>query len=150
ETRVHPRTHRHRKADASGALVLASLGPRCRLAAPIRDLRSPVRAGCGCGNAAENRPRRANVLVAIGILIGLIVGGTFAVIGAGVTEKSRLGQARRLRKQILDDANREAESLRREAEIGAREDAVRLRAEIDAEVSEHRARIVKVEERVLA
>jgi ribonuclease Y len=90
------------------------------------------------------------VLVAIGILIGVIVGGTFAVIGAGVTEKSRLGQARRLRKQIVDDANREAESLRREGEIGAREEAVRLRAEIDAEVSEHRARIVKVEERVLA
>jgi ribonucrease Y len=90
------------------------------------------------------------VLVAIGILIGLIVGGTFAVIAAGVTEKSRLGQARRLRKQILDDANREAESLRREAEVGAREEAVRLRAEIDAEVSEHRSRVVKVEERVLA
>ena len=55
------------------------------------------------------------MLVAIGILIGLIVGGTLAVVAAGVTEKSRLGQARRLRKQILDDANREAESLRREA-----------------------------------
>ena len=90
------------------------------------------------------------MLVAIGILIGLIVGGTFAVIAAGVTEKSRLGQARRLRKQILDDAKREADAFRREGEIGAREEAVRLRAEIDAEVSEHRSRIVKVEERVLS
>ena len=50
------------------------------------------------------------MLVAIGILIGVIVGGTFAVIAAGVTEKSRLGQARRLRKQILDDAKREADA----------------------------------------
>jgi ribonuclease Y len=112
----------------------------------------PVRrfaAGCGRGIAAFNQPRRANVLLAIGILIGLIVGGLAAMLTAGLTERSRLGQSRRLRRQMLDDANREAEALRREAEIDAREEAVRLRAEIEAEVSEHRARIVKVEERVL-
>jgi len=90
------------------------------------------------------------VLVAIGVLIGLIVGGLMAMLAAGLTEKSRLGQARHLRRQILDDAKREAEALRREAEIDAREEAVRLRADIDAEVSEHRSRIVKVEEHVLA
>src|SRR5881398_559325 len=90
------------------------------------------------------------MLVAIGILIGLILGGLGVDVAIGVLGKSRLGAARRLRKQILDDANREAESLRREAEIGAREEAVRLRAEIDSEVSQHRSRIVKVEERVLA
>ena len=89
------------------------------------------------------------MLLAIGILIGLIVGGLAAMLTAGLTERSRLGQSRRLRRQMLDDANREAEALRREAEIDAREEAVRLRAEIEAEVSEHRARIVKVEERVL-
>src|SRR5437764_221098 len=90
------------------------------------------------------------MLVAIGILIGVLLGGCVAGSACDCFDKSRVGQARRLRKQILDDASREADSLRREAEIGAREDAVRLRAEIDAEVSEHRARIVKVEERVLA
>src|SRR5207245_7143501 len=37
-----------------------------------------------------------------------------------------------------------------EAQITAREEAVKLRAEIDQEVVEHRSRIVKVEERVLA
>ena len=40
--------------------------------------------------------------------------------------------------------------MRREAQITAREEAVKLRAEIDGEVAEHRTRIVKVEERVLA
>jgi ribonucrease Y len=90
------------------------------------------------------------VLIVIGILIGVVVGG-IAVAGAlAASEKSRLGQARRLRRQLLDDAKREADAMRREAEIDAREEAVQLRAEIEAEVSEHRGRVVKVEERVLA
>src|SRR6266568_1828556 len=67
-----------------------------------------------------------------------------------VSERSRLGQARRLRHQLVDEAKREAETMRREAEVAAREEAVRIRAQIDEEVSEHRSRTVKVEERVLA
>ncbi|TML73147.1 MAG: ribonuclease Y [Actinobacteria bacterium] len=119
------------------------------------------------------------MLIAIGILIGLVVGAITCVLGLGMTERSRIGQARRLRHQIVDDARREADTLRREAEIAAREEAVRLRAQVDAEVadaeqlrreaeivareeavriraqidaemSDHRARVVKVEERVLA
>jgi ribonuclease Y len=76
-----------------------------------------------------------------------VVGG---VVASGLLEKTRVGQARQLRRQLIEDAKREADALRREGEIGAREEAVRLRAEIDAEVSDHRSRIVKVEERVLA
>ncbi len=90
------------------------------------------------------------MLIAIGILIGVVVGGVAAAVALSGFEKSRLGQARRLRKQLLEDAKRESDSLRREAEIGAREEAVRVRAEVEAEVSEHRARVVKVEERVLS
>ncbi len=90
------------------------------------------------------------MLIAIAILIGLVVGGIGGAIASGFLEKSRLGQARRFRRQLLEDAKREADALRREAEIGAREEAVHLRAEIDSEVSEHRAQVVKVEERVLA
>jgi ribonucrease Y len=90
------------------------------------------------------------VLILIGILIGLVVGGAGGAYLLGIMGKSRVGRARHLRHQLLEDANREAETLRREAEIGAREDAVRLRAQIDEEISEHRARIVKIEERVVA
>src|SRR5262249_58053814 len=64
--------------------------------------------------------------------------------------KARRGAAKQQRKQMLDEATREADTLRREGQISAREDAVRLRAEIDQEIAEHRSRIVKVEERVLA
>src|SRR5919197_2058670 len=90
------------------------------------------------------------MLVAIGILIGLILGSIGAAVAIGVLGKSRLGAAEQQRKLMLDEATREADTLRREAQIGAREEAVRLRAEIDQEVAEHRQRIVKVEERVLA
>ncbi|HKD34731.1 MAG TPA: ribonuclease Y, partial [Gaiellaceae bacterium] len=90
------------------------------------------------------------MLVAIGILIGLILGAVGAAVTIGVLGKSRLGAAEQQRKLILDEAKREADTLRREAQIGAREEAVQLRAEIDQEVADHRARIVKVEERVLA
>ncbi len=90
------------------------------------------------------------MLIAIGVLIGLVVGGTGYTFVLSRLGKSRLGRARQLRKQLLEDAQREAETLRREAEVTAREEAVRLRAQIDAEVSEHRSGIVKVEERVLA
>jgi ribonuclease Y len=90
------------------------------------------------------------MLVAIGILIGLVVGGLGGAVAVGALGKSRLGAARQQRKQLIDEAQREAETLRREAQITAREEAVQLRAEIDQEVAEHRARIMKVEERVLA
>ncbi len=99
-------------------------------------------------------------MVAIGILIGLIVGGLVGALAVGALGKSRLGAARQERKLLLEDAGREAETLRRDAEreadtlrreaqISAREGAVKLRAEIEDEVAEHRARIVKVEERLL-
>src|SRR5207237_3262262 len=88
--------------------------------------------------------------IALGTLIGLLLGGAAVFLAIGVLGKSRIGEARQLRRQMIDDAERQAETIRREAEIGAREEAVKLRAQIDAEISDHRGRIVKVEERVLA
>ena len=45
-------------------------------------------------------------------------------------------------------AEREAETIRREAQIEAREQAVKLRAEIENEVQDRRAEAAKIEERV--
>src|SRR5207237_9188709 len=90
------------------------------------------------------------MLVAIGILIGLLLGGLGGALAVGALGKSRLGAARQESTRLVDEAEREADTLRREAQITAREEAVRLRADIDQEVVEHRARIATVEERVLA
>jgi ribonucrease Y len=90
------------------------------------------------------------MLIAIGILIGLVLGGVGGALAVGALGKSRLGEARRESKHMIDEATREADTMLREAQISAREEAVTLRAEIDQELVEHRSRIVKVEERVLA
>ena len=47
------------------------------------------------------------------------------------------------------DAEREAEAIRREAQVDAREQSVQLRSEIEAEVQDRRVQIAKVEERVV-
>ncbi len=89
-------------------------------------------------------------MLAIGIAIGVAVGGLLAavaVLGFGATG---VGKARRLRRQLLEDAQRESDALRREAQIEAREQAVKVRADIEAEVGERRNQILKIEERVLA
>jgi ribonuclease Y len=52
------------------------------------------------------------------------------------------------RRRNVADAEREAETIRREAQVEARELAVRLRADVDSEVQGRRVEIAKVEERV--
>ena len=90
------------------------------------------------------------MLVAAGILVGLAVGAGLALAAVAFRSGSRLGAARRMRQQILADARREADALRREAQIEAREQAVRLRAELEEELSGRRAQVVKSEERLNA
>ena len=86
------------------------------------------------------------MLVVAGILVGVVVGAALAVGAVAFRSGSRLGAARRMRQQILSDARREAEALRREAQIEAREHSVRLRAELEEELSDRRAQVVKNEE----
>ena len=82
------------------------------------------------------------VLVVVTTLLSLVV-----IRGLGA---SRLGAARRMRELLLSEAEREAETIRREAKIEAREESVRLRAEVERELSERRTRVAKIEERVLS
>jgi ribonuclease Y len=89
-------------------------------------------------------------VLGIGIAVGIVVGAAVAAVAIAGFGATGIGKARRLRRQLLADAEREAETLRREAQIEAREQAVRLRTEIEAEVGERRNQIIKIEERVLA
>src|SRR4029078_13071730 len=68
----------------------------------------------------------------IGILIRLVVGGLVGAVAVGALGKSRLGAAQQQRKQLIDDAHREADTLRRGAQITPREEAGKLRAAIDS------------------
>jgi ribonuclease Y len=88
------------------------------------------------------------MLVALGVVIGLVVGGIVGAILIRTIGASRFDKALRTRQQLLEDAEREAEAVRREARVEAREEAVKLRAGIEAEIQERRAQLARIEERV--
>jgi len=90
------------------------------------------------------------MLVALGLLIGLVVGGVLGAVAIRTVGASRFDKALRTRQELLQDAQREAEAMRREARVEAREEAVKLRAGIDAENQERRAQLARIEERVEA
>jgi ribonucrease Y len=52
------------------------------------------------------------------------------------------------RKRLVADAERQAETIRREALVEAREGAVKLRTDVESEVSDRRLEVAKVEERI--
>ena len=90
------------------------------------------------------------VVTAVLVVLALLVGAGLAVAAIAFRSGSKLGAARRIRQQLLADARREAEALRREAQIEAREQSVRLRAELEEELKERRAEVLRAEERMRA
>ena len=90
------------------------------------------------------------MLIGIGIAIGIVAGVGVALLAVSVFGATGVGKARRIRDQLLEDARREAAAVRREAEIGAREEAVQLRGAIDAELANRREQVMSIEERVRA
>jgi ribonuclease Y len=90
------------------------------------------------------------MLIAIGVAIGAAIGALLALFAVSAFGATGVGKARQLGRQIVEDAEREAENRRREGQIESREQAVRLRAEIDEELQDRRQQILKIEERVLA
>jgi ribonuclease Y len=94
--------------------------------------------------------RSARVLIGIGVAVGVVAGAALTLLAVQVFGATGVGKARRIRRQLLEDAERDAEALRREAELAAREQALKLRAEIDTELSDRRESVLKIEERVLA
>jgi ribonuclease Y len=89
------------------------------------------------------------MLTVVAVLVGIVLGALATALLLSTLARSRVHTANVERRRILDDAGREAEAVRREAQVDAREQAVHLRAEIEAEVQDRRNQIVKIEERVL-
>src|SRR6188474_3145639 len=77
----------------------------------------------------------ARMLTAVAALIGIVVGAVAAAVLLIGLSRSRVRTAEAERGRILADTEREADSIRREAEI-------------EAEVQGRRLEIVKIEERV--
>jgi ribonuclease Y len=86
----------------------------------------------------------------VAVVIALAAGGCATLLWLRLMAGSRLEAARRERALLLEQARSEADSTRREAAIEAREQAIKLRADLEQELRERRDSVLKIEERVLA
>jgi ribonuclease Y len=90
------------------------------------------------------------MLIVTGILIGLLLGAAVVLVVLRSAAGSRTTAANRTRDELLEEANRQAETIRREAHIEAREQAVKVRTDLERELNDQRGRLQKSEERLLS
>src|SRR4249920_706106 len=88
------------------------------------------------------------MLTVVVLLVGLGVGAVLTGVWLRASSGSAVRRGEEERRRLVADAEREAETIRREALVEAREGAVKLRAEVESEVSDRRLEIAKVEERI--
>src|SRR6266511_2479542 len=86
------------------------------------------------------------MLVAVATVIGLLIGGVVGALVIRTIGASRFDKALRTRQQLLLDAEREADAMRRETRIEAREAAVKLRAGIEEEIERKVVEIARREQ----
>jgi ribonuclease Y len=86
----------------------------------------------------------------IGVLIGLVAGVAAGVLGIRLFLTRRVTHAAEEQKRKAEEATRAAEAIRREAQVEAKEQGLKLRAEVEQELRDKRAEIIKIEERVAA
>lgn len=82
---------------------------------------------------------------AIAVIIGLLIG---YVIRKNISE-AKIGQAETLAKEIVEKANRDSETVKKEKLLEAKEEIHRLRTEGERENKERRNEVQKYEKRVL-
>ena len=99
------------------------------------------------GAAAGKRtsPGGVEMLTVIAVLVGLGIGAVVTAVWLRSSSTSAVRRSDEERRRIVAD---EAETVRRDAQVDARELAVRLRAEAESEVQDRRVEIAKVEERI--
>ena len=90
------------------------------------------------------------MLIVAGIAIGLVLGAALLALVLKLQHRSGLGEAARRRDDLVNEAAREADAIRRESEIASREEAMRFKAEAEHALAERRNQMAKLEERVLA
>ena len=88
--------------------------------------------------------------LAIGIVVGLIAGAGAAALAVRFGLSGWVSKARRERGELLEDAYRSAEGIRREAQVEAREEGLRLRADAEREAGVTTRAAADVEQRALA
>lgn len=88
------------------------------------------------------------VSMMIGIAIGLAVGATAGVLVHRVILEKRRGNAEAQAKDILQNAIRDAETVKKESILSAKEEIIQMKKEADNDVKERRKEVSRLERRV--
>jgi ribonuclease Y len=88
------------------------------------------------------------MLTVVALLVGLGVGAVLTGVWLRASSGSSVRRSEEERRRLVADAEREAETIRREALVEAREGAVKLRSDVESEVRDRRLEVAKVEERI--
>lgn len=81
-------------------------------------------------------------------LVGLIVGAATGLAGAYLIARQRAHTGRGLAEQIIDNANREAETVLKQADLAAKEELLRRREQLEAETEASRREVRDQERRL--
>src|SRR5262245_41302919 len=87
-----------------------------------------------------------SVVAVVAVLVGFAIG---FFIQRRFTER-RLGEAHERATHIIDDAQREAESRKKAAELEVRESTLKARAEFESDTRRREREIHSIEQRILA
>jgi ribonuclease Y len=85
-------------------------------------------------------------LLILGLVLGALAGG---LVGTRVLVSRRAAASEAERERVTEDAVRAAEAIRREAQVEVREQALKLRGDVEQELKDKRGEIAKIEERVI-
>ena len=88
------------------------------------------------------------MLTVVALLVGLGVGAVLTGVWLRASSGSSVRRSEEERRRLVADAERQAETIRREALVEAREGAVKLRSDVESEVRDRRLEVAKVEERI--
>ncbi len=99
-------------------------------------------------NPAAERSGVAVGALGLGVFGGLVVGMVGGLAGALLIARFRAQTARGLAEQIVANANREADTIRRQADVEAKEEALSRREALEIEVDKVRRDLREQERRV--
>jgi len=87
-------------------------------------------------------------MIAIAAIVALVLGVVVGLLLQRFLEKNRVDTARQSAERIVSDAERQAETLKKERLIEARDEAYRMRQESEAEAKERRKELTALESRL--
>ena len=90
------------------------------------------------------------IVAAVAIVVGLGLGFLGGVVYRKKVAEAEIGSAEEQAKRIVDDGFKEAETLKKEALLEAKEEIVRQNREFEKEVRDRRAELTRLENRCVS